>query len=65
MVGIRGKSQGKCKICDIFIIEIENVFQWTFLSKIAQGKVSKCPGNLRENSGNLVSRNWCHFGILW
>ena len=52
------KTQGKCKICHITVHE--NVFQGTFLSRVSQGKVKKYPGNLRENSGNLVSQKCGH-----
>ena len=31
-----------------------------FLSWVAQGKSLKYPGNLRENSGNLVSQKCGH-----
>ena len=52
------KAQGKCKICHIIVNE--NVFQGTSLSRVSQGKVRKYPGNLRENSGNLVSQKCGH-----
>ena len=54
------KTQGKCGICGI--IANENVFQRIILSGIAQGKVWKWPGNLRENSGNLVTQKCGHPG---
>ena len=38
----------------------QNVFQQTFLSQFTQRKVRKYPGNLRENSGNLVSQKCGH-----
>ena len=46
-----------------YIIVNENVFQGTFLSRVFQGKVRKYPGNLRENSGNLVSQKCGHPGL--
>ena len=52
------KTQGKCKICHIIVNK--NVFQLNFLSCVSQGKVWKYPGNLRENSGNLVSQKCGH-----
>ena len=52
------KTRANCKICDINANK--NVFQQTFLSRVSQGKVWKYPGNLRENSGNLVSQKCGH-----
>ena len=51
------KTHGKCEICDI--IANESVFQRIFLSWVAQRKIWKWPGNLR-NSGDLVSRKCGH-----
>ena len=58
IVKISGKTQGKCKICNIIINE--NAFQRTCLPYVSQGKNWKYPGNLRENSGNLVSQKCGH-----
>ena len=52
------KTQGKWKVCNI--IATENVFHRIFLSWVAQGKIWEYPGNLRENSGNLVSQKCGH-----
>ena len=46
------------KLCDM--IANKNAFHRIFLSGVAQGKILKCPGNLRENSGNFVSQKCGH-----
>ena len=59
------KTQRKWKICDT--ITNKNAFHRIFLSWVAQGKILKCPGNLRENSGNLVPQKCGHpvkFSVL-
>ena len=60
-VGKTWKTQGKWKICDM--IAHKNAFHRIFLCWVAQGKNLKCPGNLREDSGNLVSQNCGHSNV--
>ena len=57
-IGKPWKTQGKCRICGR--IGEENVFQRIILFGITQGKVWKWPGNLIENSGNLVTQKCGH-----
>ena len=38
----------------------KNALHQILLSCVAQGKILKCPGNFRENSGNLGSEECGH-----
>ena len=52
------ENSGKMKLYDM--IANKNAFHRIFLSGVAQGKILKCPGNLREKSGNFVSQKCGH-----
>ena len=57
IVKISGKTQDKWKVCDNCRW---NCIPGNFISRAAQGKVWKYPGNHRDNSENLVSQKCGH-----